>query len=67
MKRSEIRDCIPAHETPDYAALHPGYACLLRHARAYRNAHADQNKVPNNLLANEPSLSTQGIGGSCGS
>jgi len=23
MKRSEIRDCIAAHETPDYAALHP--------------------------------------------
>ena len=37
-----------------------------RHARAYRNAHVDQNKVPNNLLVNEPSLSTQGIGGSCG-
>jgi hypothetical protein len=29
-------------------------------------AHVDQNKVPNNLLVNEPSLSTQGIGGSCG-
>jgi hypothetical protein len=28
--------------------------------------HADQNKVPNNLLVNEPSLSTQGIGGSSG-
>ena len=27
MKRSEIRGSIPAHETPDYAALHPGYAC----------------------------------------
>ena len=26
-----------------------------------------QNKVPNILLANEPSLSTQGMGGSCGS
>ncbi len=25
-----------------------------RHARAYRNAHVDQNKVPNNLLVNEP-------------
>jgi hypothetical protein len=37
-----------------------------RHARAYRNAHVDQNKVPNNLLVNEPSLSTQGTGGSCG-
>jgi hypothetical protein len=37
-----------------------------RHARAYRNAHVDQNKVPNNLLVSEPSLSTQGIGGSCG-
>jgi hypothetical protein len=37
-----------------------------RHARAYRNAHVDQNKVPNNLLVNEPSLSTHGIGGSCG-
>jgi hypothetical protein len=31
-----------------------------------RNAHVDQNKVPNNLLVNEPSLSTQEIGGSCG-
>ena len=28
--------------------------------------HVDQNKVPNNLLVNEPSLSTQGIGGSSG-
>ncbi len=37
-----------------------------RHARAYRNADVDQNKVPNNLLVNEPSLSTQRIGGSCG-
>jgi hypothetical protein len=27
MKRSEIRGCIPARETPDCAALHPGYAC----------------------------------------
>jgi formylglycine-generating enzyme required for sulfatase activity len=27
----------------------------------------DQNEVPNNLLANEPSLSTQGAGGNCGS
>ena len=25
-----------------------------------------QSKVPNHLLVNEPSLSTQGIGGSCG-
>jgi hypothetical protein len=33
---------------------------------AYRNADVDQNRVPNNLLVNEPSLSTQGIGGSCG-
>jgi hypothetical protein len=33
---------------------------------AERSAHVDQNKVPNNLLVNEPSLSTQGIGGSCG-
>jgi hypothetical protein len=37
-----------------------------RPARANRNAHVDQNKVPNNLLVNEPSVSTQGIGGSCG-
>ena len=29
-------------------------------------AHADQNNVPNHLLANEPLLSTQEIGGSCG-
>jgi lipopolysaccharide export system protein LptC len=29
-------------------------------------AHVDQNQVPNNLLVNEPSLSTQRIGGSCG-
>jgi hypothetical protein len=28
--------------------------------------HVDQNKVPNNLLVNDPSLSTQGIGGSSG-
>jgi hypothetical protein len=28
--------------------------------------HVDQYKVPNNLLVNEPSLSTQGIGGSSG-
>jgi hypothetical protein len=28
--------------------------------------HVDQNKVPNNLLVNEPSLSTQRIGGSSG-
>jgi hypothetical protein len=27
----------------------------------------DQKEVPNNLLANEPSLSTQGAGGNCGS
>jgi hypothetical protein len=26
----------------------------------------DQNTVPNNLLVNEPSLSTQRIGGRCG-
>jgi hypothetical protein len=26
----------------------------------------DQNKVPNHLRVNEPALSTQGIGGSCG-
>jgi len=26
----------------------------------------DQNKAPKNLLVNEPSLSTQGIGGSSG-
>ena len=26
----------------------------------------DQNKVPNNLLVSEPSLSTQRIGGRCG-
>src|SRR6516165_11858783 len=49
----------------------PSYASLSnrkrkRHARAYRNAHVDQNRVPNNLLVNEPSLSTQGIGGNCG-
>jgi hypothetical protein len=31
-----------------------------------RTATPIQNTVPNNLLANEPSLSTQGIGGSCG-
>ena len=28
--------------------------------------HVDQNKVPNNLLVNEPSLSIQGIGGRSG-
>jgi hypothetical protein len=28
--------------------------------------HVDQNKVPNNFLVNEPSWSTQGIGGSSG-
>ena len=28
--------------------------------------HVDQNKVPNHLLVNEPSLSIQGIGGNCG-
>jgi hypothetical protein len=47
----------------------PSYASLSnrkRHARAYRNAHVDQNRAPNNLLVNEPSLSTQGIGGNCG-
>jgi hypothetical protein len=27
----------------------------------------DQKVVPNSLLANEPSLSTQGTGGNCGS
>jgi hypothetical protein len=27
----------------------------------------DQKEVPNSLLANEPSLSTQGTGGNCGS
>jgi putative ABC transport system substrate-binding protein len=39
---------------------------LGRLAHAYRNACVNQNKVPNHLLVNEPSLSTQGIGGSCG-
>ena len=34
--------------------------------RIYRDTHVDQNKVPNNLLVNEPSLSTQRIGGRCG-
>jgi hypothetical protein len=29
-------------------------------------APVDQNKVPNNLLVSEPSLSTQRIGGRCG-
>jgi hypothetical protein len=45
------------------------YGCVTpgnRHARASCNAHVDQNKVPNHLLVNEPSSSTQGIGGSCG-
>jgi hypothetical protein len=28
--------------------------------------HVDQNELPNNFLVNEPSLSTQGIGGSSG-
>jgi hypothetical protein len=28
MKRSEIRGRIPARETLDCAALHPGYACF---------------------------------------
>jgi hypothetical protein len=46
-----------------------------RRPPVYRNAHVDtpgrythvnQNKVPNHLLVNEPTLSTQGIGGSCG-
>jgi hypothetical protein len=31
-----------------------------------RNVYVDQNKAPNHLLVNEPSLSTHGIGGSCG-
>ena len=45
--------------------------------KSYRNAHilrrivscdgwVDQNTVPNTLLVNEPSLSTQRIGGRCG-
>jgi hypothetical protein len=32
----------------------------------YCDGWVDQNKVPNNLLVNEPSLSTQRIGGRCG-
>ena len=32
----------------------------------YQNKVFDQNKVPKNLLVKEPSLSAQGIGGSCG-
>jgi hypothetical protein len=37
--------------------------------RAVRGGEAgfDQKEVPNNLLPNEPSLSTQGTGGNCGS
>jgi hypothetical protein len=27
MERSVIRGCMPERETPDFAALHPGYAC----------------------------------------
>jgi hypothetical protein len=27
MKRSVIRGCITVRENPDYASLHPGYAC----------------------------------------
>jgi hypothetical protein len=29
MKRSEIREIIRGHKAPDFAALHPGYACGL--------------------------------------
>jgi hypothetical protein len=52
-------------------------ACAYRNAHVYQNkvsirTHVyqnkvfDQNNVPKNLLVNEPSLSAQGIGGSCG-
>ena len=41
-------------------------ACAYRNAHVYQNKVFDQNKVPKNLLVNEPSLSAQGIGGSCG-
>ena len=57
-------------------------ACAYRNAQVYQNPGLseprpirtqvyqskvfDQNKVPKNLLVNEPSLSAQGIGGSCG-
>ena len=62
----------------DFLHAHHGLECALcfiaagRHRFAFgtpvrnRNAHVDQNRVPNNLLVNEPSLSTQGIGGRCG-
>jgi hypothetical protein len=38
----------------------------LRKYTRYRDAHIDRNEVPNNFGVNEPSLSTQGIGCSCG-
>src|SRR5262245_28881091 len=34
--------------------------------RSPQDANVDQNNVPNHLLVNEPCLSAQGIGGSCG-
>src|SRR3954470_3849497 len=44
MKRSEIRDRIPTRETPDYAALHPGYklrADRITHRHGSSGARAD--------------------------
>jgi hypothetical protein len=39
---------------------------ILSDALAQASLDLDQNKVPKNLLVKEPSLSAQGIGGSCG-
>jgi uncharacterized glyoxalase superfamily metalloenzyme YdcJ len=62
------------HATTEFAYVNDARQNVAQgnqHTHAYRNAHVprrrvDQNEVPNNLLVNEPSLSTQRIGGSCG-
>jgi len=38
----------------------------LEKSTRYRDAHIDRTEAPNKFGVNEPSLSTQGIGCSCG-
>src|SRR5215475_1189667 len=44
----------------------PARALDRKLARARSHTIGLENEVPNHLLVNEPSLSTQGIGGRCG-
>jgi hypothetical protein len=74
----DASECVGWDRPPAASAEAPATRCVKalrgifiessqrRRAVRFRNAHVDQNTVPNHLLVNEPPLSAQGIGGSCG-